>query len=246
MAGKPRRHDPLLRGLLEVDLFLAALVGIMFVTVYAIEARVGVGSSGDDIAGDGLVTTPATQVSGAGSDDLDVLLLDTEGDAPGATRSIAVLHVSADRDSASVVSIPRNLWVPIPGLGNRRLETAFALAGPSLGIRTVEELSGLRIDHCAVVDWRATPAVPEVLGSALRRATVAGHWPASERRDLLRDLRILPPGSLHHLGVPVRAVGREHTRRVVYLDRPANRSLWRHVRQDRGLDRVAAHPQGGS
>jgi len=97
----------------------------------------------------------------------------TTGDAataaewvPGAQRTdtIMLLHINADRDGASLVSIPRDSWVNIPGYGHNKVNAAFSFAGPSLAIETVEQLTGVRIDHLAVVDWEGFQSLIDTVG----------------------------------------------------------------------------------
>jgi LCP family protein required for cell wall assembly len=64
-----------------------------------------------------------------------------------------ILHLDGSRRVAAVVSIPRDSWVPIPGHGMGKINWAYSFGGPSLTVATVENLTGLRIDHLAVVDW---------------------------------------------------------------------------------------------
>ncbi len=75
-----------------------------------------------------------------------------------------ILHVNADRDGASLVSIPRDSWVDVPGYGYNKINAAFSLAGPSLAIETVENLTGVRIDHLAVVDWAGFQSLIDTVG----------------------------------------------------------------------------------
>jgi LCP family protein required for cell wall assembly len=72
--------------------------------------------------------------------------------------SLMVLRIAADRRSASVVSIPRDSYVPIYDADNTRhgsnkINEAFASYGPYGTVRTVEHLTGLRIDHLAIIDF---------------------------------------------------------------------------------------------
>jgi LCP family protein required for cell wall assembly len=85
---------------------------------------------------------------------------------PGAQRTdtIMVLHIDGDRDGASLISIPRDSWVAVPGHGPQKVNAAFSLAGPSLAVQTVERLTGIRIDHLAVVDWSGFRALIDVVG----------------------------------------------------------------------------------
>ncbi|MFI1000159.1 LCP family protein [Streptomyces galbus] len=74
-----------------------------------------------------------------------------------------LLHLSADRRSATAVSVPRDLMVDVPGCRRRdgtRGEPMFAMfnyafqtGGSACTVRTVEKLTGVRVDHHIVVDF---------------------------------------------------------------------------------------------
>ncbi len=78
---------------------------------------------------------------------------------PGLHRSdtIMVLHVPADRDSAQLVSIPRDTWVKIDGYpssdGYAKINAAFSYGGPALAVTTVQDVTNLTFDHVAMIDW---------------------------------------------------------------------------------------------
>jgi len=61
--------------------------------------------------------------------------------------TIMVLHLPANGGRPSLVSIPRDSYVPIPGHGHNKINAAFAFGGPKLLIQTVQNVTGLRIDH---------------------------------------------------------------------------------------------------
>jgi LCP family protein required for cell wall assembly len=100
----------------------------------------------------------------------DVPTTGTEAEAeawrPGEARTDAVLvvHVTGERDEAYVVSIPRDSWVDIPGRGLNRINAAYSLGGPTLFVQTVEQLTDLRIDHLAVVDWHGFRNLTDAVG----------------------------------------------------------------------------------
>lgn len=83
----------------------------------------------------------------------------------GAQRTDAIMlaHLPADRKSAQVVSIPRDSWVPIPGHGEAKINAAFSYGGPSLMIETVEDLTGVRIDHFVVTDFESFTNMTDAL-----------------------------------------------------------------------------------
>ncbi|MBK3638334.1 LCP family protein, partial [Streptomyces sp. MBT97] len=74
-----------------------------------------------------------------------------------------LLHLAAGRRSATAVSVPRDLMVDVPGcLGPDGKRTrpvftmfnhAFQSGGSACTIRTVEKLTGVRVDHHVVVDF---------------------------------------------------------------------------------------------
>jgi len=90
------------------------------------------------------------------------------GDTSGLlnTDTMMLVHVPADGSAASFVSLPRDLYVPIPGNGEGKLNSAYGdgynaaegdeeerdAAGAQSLIRTVSQLSGLRIDHYAEIN----------------------------------------------------------------------------------------------
>ncbi len=73
--------------------------------------------------------------------------------AEGASGLIALVHFDADLKAGSVVSIPPNAEVSIPGHGRSELENALVFGGPSLLIQTIEQLTDVRVDHYAVVNF---------------------------------------------------------------------------------------------
>ncbi|WP_406394707.1 LCP family protein [Streptomyces sp. NBC_00887] len=86
-------------------------------------------------------------------------------DDGGSQRSdtTILLHLAADRKSATAVSIPRDLMVDIPschpagGKATRKqfaqFNWAFELGGTACTIRTVENMTGIRVDHHMVIDF---------------------------------------------------------------------------------------------
>ncbi|MGW1292751.1 LCP family protein [Streptomyces sp. NPDC002533] len=86
-------------------------------------------------------------------------------DDGGSQRSdtTILLHLAADRKSATAVSIPRDLMVEIPSCRTAddkktreqftQFNAAFELGGTACTIRTVERMTGIRVDHHMVVDF---------------------------------------------------------------------------------------------
>ncbi|MFJ9410714.1 LCP family protein [Streptomyces sp. NPDC101393] len=80
------------------------------------------------------------------------------------TDTLMLVHLSAGRDRASVVSLPRDSYAEVPAhtdatTGRARprhaikLNAAYAEGGPNLTVRTVEHMTGVHIDHYLEVDF---------------------------------------------------------------------------------------------
>nr|NLI51510.1 LytR family transcriptional regulator [Propionibacterium sp.] len=97
---------------------------------------------------------------------LNFLLLGTDYSGGGNSRSdsFMVLHVSADRSKIFVISYPRDSWVDIPGHGKGKINWAYQWGGVSLAKKTIEQLSGVGIDHTLHVDFDGFIALTDVVG----------------------------------------------------------------------------------
>jgi len=79
------------------------------------------------------------------------------------TDSIMLLHVPL-LGQPTLVSIPRDSWVPIPGHDDNKINAAYALGGPPLLIRTVENTTGLHIDHYVEIGMEGIANIGNSLG----------------------------------------------------------------------------------
>jgi LCP family protein required for cell wall assembly len=67
---------------------------------------------------------------------------------PGSrSDTIMLLHLPANGTRSTLVSMPRDSYVPIPGHGYNKLNAAYAIGGPKLLIATVQNATGLPINH---------------------------------------------------------------------------------------------------
>jgi LCP family protein required for cell wall assembly len=90
---------------------------------------------------------------------------------PGTYNSdtMMVVHIPANRKAAYVVSVPRDSYVPIydgEGVehGKDKINAAFRDYGPFGALRTVEQLSGVRIQHMAVIDYAGFNQLTRAIG----------------------------------------------------------------------------------
>ena len=79
------------------------------------------------------------------------------------TDTIMILHVSPGRDQAVLVSLPRDLRTELDGHASK-INAAFALGGPGLLVKTVEQTTGLPINHYAEIDFAGFLEVVDALG----------------------------------------------------------------------------------
>ncbi|WP_280250408.1 LCP family protein [Nocardia abscessus] len=82
---------------------------------------------------------------------------------PERTDTIMLVHVPKS-GKTTLVSLPRDSYVSIPGQGKDKLNAAFAIGGPALLVQTVEIATGLRIDHYAQIGFGGFASVVDTLG----------------------------------------------------------------------------------
>ena len=103
-------------------------------------------------------------------------------DGTNLSDTAMLVHLSADRRWSVVASIPRDLIVPRPqcnariGIGNQTsgtivpgsdgdlFDAAMSLGGPSCAVATVEEMTGIRVDHFVEIDFNAFQQLTDDVG----------------------------------------------------------------------------------
>jgi LCP family protein required for cell wall assembly len=78
-------------------------------------------------------------------------------------QALMLLHVS-DSGRPTLVSLPRDSYVAIPGHGRNKLNAAFAFGGAPLLVRTVEQATGLRIDHYMEIGFAGVVGMTDAVG----------------------------------------------------------------------------------
>ena len=79
------------------------------------------------------------------------------------TDTIILLH-KPDSGTPTLVSLPRDSYVPIPGHGRDKLNAAYAFGGAPLLAQTVETVTGLRIDHYSEVGFGGFVGMTDAVG----------------------------------------------------------------------------------
>lgn len=119
----------------------------------------------------GSIPAAATPVPWDGASRVSILVMGLDyrswepGDLQGAPRTDTMILLSIDplTKTAGMLSIPRDLWVNIPGFGYSRINNAYRFGesnrlpggGPQLALETVEGLLGIPIDYYAQIDFEA-------------------------------------------------------------------------------------------
>ncbi|WP_254791091.1 LCP family protein [Blastococcus tunisiensis] len=129
------------------------------------------------------------------------------GELPDGRSDVMMLvRVTGERRHAQVVSLPRDSWVSVPGVGMAKLNAAYAYGGPGLLIETVETLTGVRIDHYAAIDFAGFVQMTDALGGVdveVAETTTSGpytytaganHLDGQEALQYVRQRHGLPGG----------------------------------------------------
>lgn len=102
--------------------------------------------------------------SADGLDPDDPVLLGRPG-SNDLTDSIMILRVDPATNDAALLSIPRDLWVPIAGTGqSNRINTAYSVGGASALIETIDDYFGIPINHFVAVDFAGFQDVVGAIG----------------------------------------------------------------------------------
>jgi LCP family protein required for cell wall assembly len=86
-----------------------------------------------------------------------------EGAAGARSDTIMLVRLDPDKEATAIMSLPRDLKVRIPGHGVDKINAAYQEGGPALTLKTVQNLTGLPINHVVNVTftgfWRAVNAI---------------------------------------------------------------------------------------
>ena len=136
------------------------------------------------------------------------------GNAAGRrTDTILLLHVGSGPNL--LLSIPRDSIVPIPGHGTTKINAAFAYGGPKLLVNTIEQDTGVRIDHFVEIGFGGFVNAVDAVGG-IRVCT------KTRLDDPLANLH-MSKGCHHVNGIKALAYSRtRHTQQLGDIDRAKN------------------------
>ncbi|WP_261562047.1 LCP family glycopolymer transferase [Frankia tisae] len=170
--GLRSRITRILAAALSVAVLAATVSGWVILTVYDHKiARASIALPHVDVSRPPAVPAGTENWLLVGSD------VRTGSDAAkvGGARSdtMMIAHLSSD-GTTQIVSIPRDLYLPIPaytdGDGGThrarrdRVNSAFNSGGPALLVATLEQLTGVRIDHYAEIDFGGFQQMTTAIG----------------------------------------------------------------------------------
>lgn len=127
---------------------------------------------------------------------------------PGESESradvIQLVHIDEDRDNVWIIHFPRDLYVPIPGHGEDKINAAYAYGKSPLLVRTIQDLVGVKIDHVAKTDFEGFKQLTDALGGVTVDNIEPGpDYPAgqvqlngTEALDYVRERKQLAEGDI--------------------------------------------------
>ena len=121
------------------------------------------------------------------------------------TDTMMIVTLDPKTPSAGVVTIPRDLWVPIPGMGESRINTAnwygavnkYPGGGPALAKKTVEYNFGRRIHYYVLVDFNGFRKIIDRLGGIDIDVPKAINDPTYPTEDFQTMVLNIPAGRIH-------------------------------------------------
>ncbi|HEY7661024.1 MAG TPA: LCP family protein [Actinomycetota bacterium] len=96
------------------------------------------------------------------------------------TDSIHIVAINPSKQKASIVGIPRDSYVSIPGFGTNKINAALSMGGPELVVETVEALTGITFDYWAITGFAGFETMVDEVGGLVVDVPFAMSDEASE------------------------------------------------------------------
>jgi polyisoprenyl-teichoic acid--peptidoglycan teichoic acid transferase len=143
--------------LIGVAVLLVAVIGAGLLYAATIDRSLTKDlNRGVELPADESSTRPPKEAQETGA--LNYVLLGSDSRDPGnegngRSDTIMVVHLNAKGTRAYIVSFPLDMYVNVPGYGENKINAAFAFGGAPLAVRTLEGLTGVRMDHVVLIDF---------------------------------------------------------------------------------------------
>ncbi|GAA1118972.1 LCP family protein [Citricoccus alkalitolerans] len=168
-SGRARRRRHTVRNAFIVVAALLVVV-LVFVGLYVASIASTFNDKRQTVDA-GIATSEATRdgalnvlVMGSDSRGEGMDTAENKGEEGERSDTLMLVHIPENRQNVYVMSIVRDLWVEIPGNGERKVNAALGLGGYPLVTATVENLLGVNIDHLAVIDFEGFNGLTDALG----------------------------------------------------------------------------------
>ncbi len=89
---------------------------------------------------------------------------DSKAGEPARSDTILLMHFDPQTHTINQLSIPRDTRVEIPGRGFDKVNAAMFWGGPALAVKTVEQFTGVPINHVMVVNFQGFPRLVNAVG----------------------------------------------------------------------------------
>lgn len=186
-SSRHRRRAPMI--------FLCAVLAIILLVVGVLGYFLKHLTNGlDQINREPLAMPSASPRPSTATDDARTFVLlgsDSRGWDRGRSDSLMVAYLPADRKHLYLISFLRDMWVTIPPNDvvrkptQAKINAAYSWGGVPLTIQTLEQLTNVRMDHAAVIDFTGFKELTTALGGVQvyndQDSTIEGvHFPAGE------------------------------------------------------------------
>jgi polyisoprenyl-teichoic acid--peptidoglycan teichoic acid transferase len=150
-----------------------------------------------------------------GSDRLNVLVLgvDTRDGDPSTQNTDTMIVISLDpvNQTASMLSIPRDIYIDKPGTYQGKVNGAYAFGGPQLARRVVDDLLGIRMNAYALINFEAFNRIIDGVGGVtvdVKRPVRDESYPTADYG--VERLDIIPGPQLMHGDVALKYARSRH------------------------------------
>jgi len=89
--------------------------------------------------------------------------------------SIHIIGINLQRHRATILGIPRDSWVNVPGFGMQKITSAMSLGGPDLTVKTIESLTGIRVDFWLLTSFQGIVSMVNGIGGLSVQVTQPMH-----------------------------------------------------------------------
>ncbi|HEX2051463.1 MAG TPA: LCP family protein [Actinomycetota bacterium] len=108
--------------------------------------------------------------------------------------ALHLVGLNAKTMKGGILNFPRDSWVPIPGSGSGKINEALYRGGPKLQARTVEQLTGIRIDYYVMTGFEGFMALVRKIGDIPYRVDKGMFDPGGSGAHIPAGTRKLDPG----------------------------------------------------